>query len=150
MLLEFVDQLRQAGCDVIMTHGASDGFPDVLRRVEIRSSHGKVHKLQSRVSLQNIPYGLSSVPRGAILEKPNGDTRQSGQDLLGMLSYGFTVQDRRAYGYLFTCKQIQCAEVHLLPTWMGPRHRRLAQRSPYGRERRLQIEPAFVSRQNTV
>lgn len=148
MLLKSVGQLRQAGCDVIMAHGATDGFPDMFLGVEIRSGHREMHSLQPWVSFQNIAYGLSSVPRCAIPKKQNGDTRQSGQDLLDVLSCCFTVQDRRAHGYLFTRKQIQCAvEVDLLPTWMRPYHRRLAQGCPHRRDRRLQIEPSFIFRQ---
>ncbi len=148
MLLESVSQLRQAGCDVIMAHGAADGLPDMLLRVEIRRGHGEIHNLQSRVSFQNIAYGLSFMPRCAIPEKQNGDIRRSGQDLLEMSSCCFTVQDRRAHGDLFTRKQIQRAvEVHLLPAGMDTHHRRLAPGRPHCCERRLQIEPGFIFRQ---
>ena len=68
VMLKGIGQFRQAGHAMIMANRAAGLLPDLLLGIESRCSHGKLTKVQTRMSRQEVTEGRATMPGGAIPE----------------------------------------------------------------------------------
>ena len=81
MLFEPLGQLRQTRPGMVVTDCTAGGFPDVLLRVELRSSNREEDDLQARVRLQHVADGLTAVPGCPIPQEEDRSAGERIQDL---------------------------------------------------------------------
>ena len=72
MLFEPIRQVGKSLDGMIVNDGLTRCFPDMLLWVEVRRGSRKANQLQTGIRLQEIPDGLSRVPRCTIPQEYNG------------------------------------------------------------------------------
>ena len=85
MIFKLIGQLGHLRHQMIMAYRSTRGFPDMLLRVQLRSGHGKIKRLQPWMGFQKLAYHTAFMPAGTIPEEHDVLGGKGGQDLLQML-----------------------------------------------------------------
>ena len=145
MICEFISQDRQTGLQMVVADRLASGFPNLVLRIELWSSHREGHDFQTRIVRQDLPDGCAAMPSGSIPEQQDGCVWEGGEDLLQMLSSKDGIQRRGLHGNFLASVQVEGAiEVGFDPAGIRSHDRGLPARCPNLPQGSLQIENGFV------
>ena len=144
-MFEPVGHLWQTRHGMVVTDGTTDGFPDVLLWVELRSGDREVDDLQARVRLQHVANGATAVPGCPIPQEEDRSAGDRIQDLPEVLGRHFGIHSCGSRHNLLASMQVERPiEVDFLTSRIRPDHRRMSLQGPHGHRRRLQIQAGLV------
>lgn len=149
MLFKVSGQVRQFRPGVIERNGPARLCPDLRLRVQLRSSHRILDKLQARMSRPQGAKGRAAMPGHTVPKQEDRHRREGVQDKLKMGGASAGRQVLAARDQFRAWAQVERAlEPNFGASWVNAQQRPIANRRPDTPACRLPIPPGCILTQN--